>query len=685
MTKDQMEKLADEIRRTLVDPRSVAERFGLSFDGSQHQASGISLRCFMHADKGPSLSITMGPDGTLRVKCHAGCFQGSVLDLIAAKHGLSCKGDDFGKVLRIGAELAGIRIDEAGGSTPRASAPPLRGAAPAAPPPPKPLDATWDALPQLDADAWEYLRSRGIDGAADLCRTPVPASPGGLGKFATMGLRLACALRNAQGTVTGIQVRAITGEKNFRVEGQSSAGVFGDPRLIPSVASVVVAEGLSDFLAASAVLAGRSNVTVIGVAGVENAAHLEQLPLKGKRVVLAMDADPAGDKAAGALAAKLQRLGARICRARPGLGCKDLCDLVKAGQNLADFLAKAPPLRTERPHVVEVTLAQDLKDERAERLAERTHALTYGVEFLDRLFGGIFPNDNVLVGAKTGAGKTELLTTIAAANAELGHRVRYFALEAERREITRRLKYRELMHRGYSEAMKKGVVPSYLDWRQADAELDAAVAMLEPQVERDLVERYGGDRLVMLYRMGGFSVDDFVSIAEETVDQTDLYILDHLHYIEMPDDNENRGLTKILQAISDLSLRLNRPIVMAAHLRKEQQAQKGNERLIPSLDDFQGTSNLSKISTKILMVGPAKKEKASSYWLSPTFMQAQKLRRDGSRCAWVGCVEFNHRTGGYENAFRLGKVKGGKFEAEVMDEWPFWATRDYAKPKKRAA
>ena len=41
----------------------------------------------------------------------------------------------------------------------------------------------------------------------------------------------------------------------------------------------------------------------------------------------------------------------------------------------------------------------------------------FGVEYLDRLFGQLMPNDIVLVGAKTGMGKTELLTAIAAANA----------------------------------------------------------------------------------------------------------------------------------------------------------------------------------------------------------------------------------------------------------------------------
>ena len=59
----------------------------------------------------------------------------------------------------------------------------------------------------------------------------------------------------------------------------------------------------------------------------------------------------------------------------------------------------------------------------------------FGIKYLDAALHGIKPNDLILIGASSGAGKTELCTHIAKTNAKLGKRVRYIALEAEKNEI----------------------------------------------------------------------------------------------------------------------------------------------------------------------------------------------------------------------------------------------------------
>jgi replicative DNA helicase len=55
----------------------------------------------------------------------------------------------------------------------------------------------------------------------------------------------------------------------------------------------------------------------------------------------------------------------------------------------------------------------------------------FGVTYLDAALKGICPNDLILIGATSGAGKTELCAQIARINAKLGKRVNYIALEAE--------------------------------------------------------------------------------------------------------------------------------------------------------------------------------------------------------------------------------------------------------------
>ena len=93
-----------------------------------------------------------------------------------------------------------------------------------------------------------------------------------------------------------------------------------------------------------------------------------------------------------------------------------------------------------------VSAAERVTNERPERAELVGRQLSYGIQFLDDILRGILPHDLILLGASTGAGKTEAAKQIAMHNALLGKRVHYFALEAEPKEIERRVKYALLVH-----------------------------------------------------------------------------------------------------------------------------------------------------------------------------------------------------------------------------------------------
>ena len=85
--------------------------------------------------------------------------------------------------------------------------------------------------------------------------------------------------------------------------------------------------------------------------------------------------------------------------------------------------------------------SQDLiVEEERERIEQSKQLMSYGVKYLDDALGAIIPNDLIVLGAKTGAGKTSLAQSIALHVAQT-HPVHYFALEAENYEIERRIKY----------------------------------------------------------------------------------------------------------------------------------------------------------------------------------------------------------------------------------------------------
>lgn len=121
---------AEEVKRRLSDPRKVAAWLG--FQGLQRQPRGVFVRCTAHADRRPSLSLTT-EGGTLRAVCFAGCPEvtGDVFTLISWVYGLDVR-RDFRQVLRIGAEQAGVWLDE---DAPPRPEPRPRPVAPLAPPP----------------------------------------------------------------------------------------------------------------------------------------------------------------------------------------------------------------------------------------------------------------------------------------------------------------------------------------------------------------------------------------------------------------------------------------------------------------------------------------------------------------------------------------------------------------------
>lgn len=159
---------AVEVRRGLTDPHRLCEKLGL-LKGSKKQIAGVSICCPAHPEHNPSCSVTLGPDGTVRVRCFGCDFAGDGLSLIAQTYGLSLRAD-FREVLALGAELGGqlALAQELRSGRAATDRKPL----PAPPPEPErdypPLDEVRalleDATPvSADADAWEALRGRAID------------------------------------------------------------------------------------------------------------------------------------------------------------------------------------------------------------------------------------------------------------------------------------------------------------------------------------------------------------------------------------------------------------------------------------------------------------------------------------------------------------------------------------------
>jgi hypothetical protein len=392
--------------------------------------------------------------------------------------------------------------------------------------------------------------------------------------------------------------------------------------------------------------------------------------LRGRHVVLLPDNDTPGRAHVAQVAAALTGIAASVrVLTLPGLPEKgDVSDWFRVDGNAYRLLA----LANDTPSSAAVPSSRyDLdagKKERQERIELGRHVLSFGVRFLDDALGGIGRRDLVLVGAKTGVGKTQLATNIGMNACAAGKQVHYFGLEAEQLEIERRMKYQivaDLYYANRGQLDNQGI--RYLDWLAG--RIDHIVGRYEEQADVELARRL--KNLTVHYSDGTFTADDFCDKLESIKASADLIILDHLHYVEIEDQNENRGYKRAVKQIRNSALLAERPVVVVAHVRK---GDRRFEALLPSIEDFHGSSDVPKIATKAIMLAPADVPQRLSYLWS-TYMQISKCRADSSLTRYVALTTFNARQNRYENDYILGKLaEGGKsFAVLPYNDMPKWA------------
>lgn len=328
-----------------------------------------------------------------------------------------------------------------------------------------------------------------------------------------------------------------------------------------------------------------------------------------------------------------------------------------------------------------------LKNEREEREAEAAHIIPYGNSFLDESLGGMPQTDVILLGAKTGAGKTQMATSIALKACASGKKVHYFALEAEAKEIERRVKYAMVSAAYYADPKRQPKVKyaiSYNNWRKF--RLHDLLGKYEEQVQPEVDRQLGG--LTTLYRLAGdFDLKALEKHLLKIVGETDLIVIDHLHYIDTGED-ENAEYKRVIKIVRDVALKYRVPIIVIAHLRKNQVQR--NPPLLPNIEDFMGTSNVPKVATTAIIMGrqPNRRPKdvgelvgqpqitaPPKRHVSPTFVHVVKCRLDGEVMRYTALMGFDRHTCGYEQGYKLGLLVSGGTEWAPLarDEWPDWA------------
>lgn len=310
------------------------------------------------------------------------------------------------------------------------------------------------------------------------------------------------------------------------------------------------------------------------------------------------------------------------------------------------------------------------KAERAERIKNAWKELTFGNAFLDDCLGGIKRDDLVVFGAKTGVGKTQIAMQIALANSTLGKRVYYFALEASKYEIFRRLKYQMLQDLFFKDPDRPRIHLNYFNWgRGRYINKMTGIDSLD-KYEQQLEISGLVSNLTVIGRELSFTIDTFIKEFEAIKLTADLIIIDHLQYFDSDELNENRAVKDTIKSIRDRALISEVPIVLITHVRKQ------DRRFAPLLleaEDFHGSSDIAKIGTVAFSVNLAPMQPDKKY--SDTLFKTLKCRDDGSRKDKIAQLSFNLDQHRYDKRYILKKYDYTQKDNPLVDDLdpPYWA------------
>ncbi len=175
------------------------------------------------------------------------------------------------------------------------------------------------------------------------------------------------------------------------------------------------------------------------------------------------------------------------------------------------------------------------------------------------------------------------------------------------------------------------------------------------------------------YRDRSFTPEDITRQFLAIQNETDLIVLDHLHYVDSDDANENRALRSATRAIREAALDMEKPVIVVAHLRKKDSRKP---RLIPDIDDVHGSSDIVKIATKVIMLAPARDQACTEPHVANTYMQVVKDRFAGFN-GYAAVLQYDLKTLTYRDSYVVGRLNfgGDEFEPTKAVDRPHWAKR----------
>lgn len=294
-------------------------------------------------------------------------------------------------------------------------------------------------------------------------------------------------------------------------------------------------------------------------------------------------------------------------------------------------------------------------------MSENKKVGIFGITYLDEKLKGILRGDLIIIGARSGAGKSTLSNIIATVNAQLGVKVALFSLENFKDD-----NFVEKAYYDYIRRMKDYSI-SLRDFASGD--FDICREALD-KAEEYAEQCYKG--INVINRQVNFSIED---LKNGIIDQVknkgvNLIVLDHLDYVDKYDnDTDYTHMNSLMKTIRELQDEYKVAVVAISHLRKAYNSKFSP--IIPSIDEFIGSSNKVKEATCVIMFAP---DDEGNYKMAKdntgkksTWCCVRKLRMGGIDNRAAKLI-FNTRTGDYDKNYELYSVDYAGTKTELIEE-----------------
>lgn len=219
-----------------------------------------------------------------------------------------------------------------------------------------------------------------------------------------------------------------------------------------------------------------------------------------------------------------------------------------------------------------------------------------GLEPLDRLIGGFYPENAIMLGGRPGMGKSILACNWALAAAKQGFAADYWSVEMPSREVTARM----ICDIDYDMAIREKLAPLHYEdlvkMRASGAQMQRAAEAARMLRELD-ISIFDRDRVTI----GEIAAVERSRVARDP-DRPRIILVDHLHILMPSERYSGRRvdeLSEITGATKRLAKRIGAPVVMLAQLSRD--IEKRDDKR-PFMSDFRDSGSIEQDADVVMTV-----------------------------------------------------------------------------------